>query len=93
MQHLLFGLILVFVTACQPLTVSPDVGSGSPATGGRIVDSAPLPKAVTPFHVTLARPAVSPTATDRAAPPLAPTPESPEKLGTVPTAPKPHGQD
>ena len=87
MQHLLFGLILVFVTACQPVTVSPEAGSGSPAADGQTVDRAPLPKVVTPFHFAPARPAVSPTALDHAAPPSAPIQASPVTVAPLPTAP------
>ena len=87
MQHLLFGLILVFVTACQPVTVSPKAGSGSPATSRQSVDRVPLPKVVTPLHFAPARPAVSPTALDRSAPPPAPTQASPVTVAPVPTAP------
>ena len=89
MQHLLFGLILVIVTACQPVTVSPGAGSGSPAADGRTVDRVPLPKVVTPLHFAAARPAASPTALDRAAPPSAPTQASPVPLAPLPTAPTP----
>jgi len=89
MQHLLFGLILVFVTACQQVTFSPEAGSGSPVTSGQTVDSATSLEVVTPLHFAPARPAVSPTALDRAAPPSAPTQASPVTVAPLPTAPTP----
>jgi hypothetical protein len=91
MQHLLFGLILVFVAACQPVTVGPDAGSGTPTTSRQTVDRAPVPKTVTPVHIEPAPPAAppaTPSATpDRATPPAALEQASPETVAPAPTAP------
>jgi hypothetical protein len=88
MQHLLFGLILVFMAACQPLTVGPDAGSATPTTSGQTTDRAPLPKIVTPLEVAPAPPA-EPPAKPPAVPKPAIVPEQalPDTVAPAPTAP------
>ena len=62
MQHLWLGLILVFVAACQPITVGPNAGAGTPTTGGQAIDRTPLRKIVTPGEVAPLPSTVSPAA-------------------------------
>jgi hypothetical protein len=53
---------LVFVAACQPITVGPNAGAGTPTTGGQAIDRTPLPKIVTPREVAPPPSTVSPAA-------------------------------
>ena len=84
MQHLLFGLILVFVAACQPLTVSPNGGSATPTTSGQTTDRAPLPEIVTPLEVAPAPPVEPPAASK---PAILPEQASPDMVLPAPTTP------
>ena len=86
MQHLFFGLILVFVAACQPLTVGPDAGSATPTTSGQTTDRAPLPKIVTPLEVAPVPPVEPPVASK---PEIVPEQASPDTVVPAPTAPTP----
>ena len=85
MQHLWLGLILVFVAACQPITVGPNAGAGTPTTGGQAIDRTPLPKIVTPREVapppSTVSPAVSPVIS-----PAAPKPATAPAATTISTA-------